>query len=330
MTGLHTVRKRLANGRDRWFVYAWRGGPRIHIQDGVRPVIGPEILALAIDARRSRRDGATLSGVIQDYRASPDYTRLRDKTKVDYRLWLDRIEERFGDAALAVFEDNRMRGVILDWRDQWAGQPRTADRATGMLAMLLEWARDRSRLSSNPAAGIKKLHRANRSDLIWEDHHWEVFSDAPPLLLRALRLAALTGLRLGDLVRLNWCNVGERAISVATRKRGGRAVIPIYGELGALLDDIGRKEGPVLLHSKGKAWTEDGLKTAFQRAKPKGFDRRIHDLRGTFVTFLCVKGFTDQEIARIIGWGAARIGDVRARYVDEARVVVALAERMSA
>ena len=86
----------------------------------------------------------------------------------------------------------------------------------------------------------------------------------------------------------------------------------------------------MLVHSKGKAWTEDGLKTAFHRAKPEGFDRRIHDLRGTFVTLLCIKGMTDQEIARIVGWGASRVAEVRARYVDEARVVVALAERMSA
>lgn len=56
----------------------------------------------------------------------------------------------------------------------------------------------------------------------------------------------------------------------------------------------------------------------------------IHDLRGTFVTFLATKRLTDQEIARIVGWTAQRVAEIRARYVDEERVVVSLVERLSA
>ena len=67
----------------------------------------------------------------------------------------------------------------------------------------------------------------------------------------------------------------------------------------------------------------------FQKAKPEGFDRTIHDLRGTFATWLAIKGLTDQDIARIIGWTPQRVGEIRARYVDEARGVVSLAERLS-
>ena len=46
--------------------------------------------------------------------------------------------------------------------------------------------------------------------------------------------------------------------------------------------------------------------------------------------FLASRGLTDEQIARIIGWTAAKVGEVRARYVDEARVVVSLVERLSA
>lgn len=328
VTGLHLVRKRLAHGLDRWFIYAWRGGPCIHKTDGARPVIGPEIMALASEARRGNRRGDNIENLIEAFTASPEYTGLGTKTKRDYRLWLDRITDRFGDAPLAAFEAIEMRGVILDWRDGWAHQPRTADKATGTLATLLAWAANRGSLRYNPAASIAKLHKADRSDMVWEASHWEAFNDAPAPLLRAMRLAALTGLRLGDLVLLDWSHVGDHSIIVTTAKREVRAVIPLYADLRDLLGDRG--DGRVLLSSKGTGWSEDGLKTAFQRAKPKGFERRFHDLRGTFVTGLCLRGFTDEEIARIIGWSAKRVAEVRSVYVSDARVVIALAERMSA
>ncbi|WP_343033268.1 tyrosine-type recombinase/integrase [Altericroceibacterium indicum] len=144
-------------------------------------------------------------------------------------------------------------------------------------------------------------------------------------------IASLTGLRLGDLIRLDWSNVGEKAIIIEkTRKRGGRAVIPIYTELRKWLDQREKREGAVLLNSRQKPWTESGLETVWQRRKPDGFDRTIHDLRGTFATFLALKGLTDEKIAKIIGWTAKRVCEIRARYVDEARVIIDLAERLSA
>lgn len=33
----HVVRKRLAGGKERYFVYAWRGGPRVMVRDNTRP-----------------------------------------------------------------------------------------------------------------------------------------------------------------------------------------------------------------------------------------------------------------------------------------------------
>jgi hypothetical protein len=56
----------------------------------------------------------------------------------------------------------------------------------------------------------------------------------------------------------------------------------------------------------------------------------IHDLRGTFVNWLAMRGLTDDEIARIVGWTAKRIGQIRGRYIDEARVVISLVERLGA
>lgn len=336
VTKIHPVRKRLKGG-DRWYLYAWRGGPRIAIQDGERPVITLELIRAVEDARRGGRRAPvnTVRWMIELYKTHPQYLTLAATTKTDYNACLDRIEAEWGEHGIDLFEDVRVRSDIDEWRNRWAHQPRTADKNLVMLSTLLNWARrEKGLLGINVAEGMSLLHHADKSDEIWEERHWQAVEKAeiPTPLMNAIRLASMTGLRQSDLLNLDWENVSDKAIVFVTAKRKGRAVIPIFTELRALLDSLKPEKavGPVLLSSRGKRWTPDGLKTAMQRKMPKGFDRTFHDLRGTYVTWLAVKGLTDEQIARIVGWTAKRVGEIRARYVDEARVIVSLVERLSA
>lgn len=109
-------------------------------------------------------------------------------------------------------------------------------------------------------------------------------------------------------------------------------VVPILDELRDLLAEIGRQSGPILRNSRGKPWTESGLGGVFQKAKAKapGFNiaLRIHDMRGTYATWLARKGLTDQKIGRIIGWSEKQVAEIRRRYVDEEHVAASLVERL--
>ena len=334
MTGLHVVSKR-KGATVRWYVYAWRGGPCVHKCEGVRPVIDMAMIAKA-DAMKTGQAALhfdTMEEVITSYRASPEFERLKESTQRDYRLWLDRISAKWGKVPLGAFEDRRIRQDVINWRNEWASQPRTADKASVMLGTLLNHGMEIGLISINVAAGIKQLHHVNKAEQVWEPRHWQAMADAkaPAHLIDALKLASLTGLRLGDLVRLDWAQVADKAIVIdKTRKRDGRAVIPILPELRDHLDARQHRTGTVLRNSRGEPWTESGLGSVFQKAKPQGFDRTMHDLRGTYVTWLAIKGLTDEQIARVVGWTAKKVGEVRARYVDEARVVVSLVDRLTA
>jgi len=112
-----------------------------------------------------------------------------------------------------------MRREIIEWRDQWRGQPRTADKATVTMATVLGWAVHNALLTINVAAGINHLHSADKSDKVWEPHHWEALAGAPEHLQQALRLASMTGLRLGDLVRLDWAQISDKAIILTVNRR---------------------------------------------------------------------------------------------------------------
>lgn len=331
VTKLHIVKKSRKHGV-RWYVYAWRGGPQIHSQDNLKPIVDQVLLDKASQARLefAQARQQTLETVIQAYRASPEFAALAHETQRDYRLWLTRASQRFGSAPLNVFNDYRMRGEIMSWRDRWHNQPRTADKASVIMSILLGYAKERGWIKENVASGIPKLHFADKADLIWEDRHWSSVDGVPAHILDALKLASLTGLRLSDLVKLDWSEVGERAIVRVTQKRKARAVIPILPELRAHLDARPHRKGAVLRNSRGNPWTPSGLESSWQKKQPEAFDRTIHDLRGTYVTFLAVKGLTDEEIARIVGWTAKRVAEIRARYVDEERVVISLVDRLTA
>lgn len=215
----------------------------------------------------------------------------------------------------------------MAWRDSMSETPRAADRAIGTLATVLSWAYDRGLVSQNAAKGIKHLHKTNRADLIWEPHHWQAVEGIAPHIKRALVLASLTGLRQGDLLNLQWEQIGPDYIATTTAKTGGEAVIPMHDELKRAL--MGPGKGHVLLNSRAQPWTSSGFQSSWRKAMPEGFDRKFHDLRGTFVTRLAIAGFTDSEIADVIGWTAERVASIRARYVDRARVAKARAEKLS-
>lgn len=348
-SGLHIVGRSLANGTKRWHVYAWRGGPVIGTRDGgPKPAITPELMDAAAKARVEFKTPtrATLGALIQTYKADRAFLKLSDPSRVDYRRSLGRIDDKFGNIALAAFEDRRMRGDIIEWRDQWSHQPRTADKLTSMLSTLLKWAVERGRIGVNVAANIDGLHSVNRAHKIWRAADWLQLEKAQTgpkdkrrpaasiHLMNALRLASITGLRLSDLVAVSWDNVGDRAIILTTQKRKSRAVIPIFPELRTLLAQLAEqygRTGTLIKNSRGKSWTTTGLESVFQKAKiAAGLDLTIHDLRGTYVTWLASKGLTDQEIARIVGWTTADIATVREIYVDEENTIISLIDRLSA
>ena len=90
------------------------------------------------------------------------------------------------------------------------------------------------KIASNPCEGIKQLYSANRSEIIWtEADIAQLKKTCSAEIAHAVDLAAHTGLRLGDLLRLSWSHVGEDAITITTGKSKHRrtAIIPLYDDL---------------------------------------------------------------------------------------------------
>ena len=89
-----------------------------------------------------------------------------------------------------------------------------------VLSRALSYAVDPMRkIAANPCEGIKHLYTNNRSEIIWTDSDiGQLRAKASADVMNAVDLAAHTGLRVSDLVRLSWSHVGEDAIVISTGK----------------------------------------------------------------------------------------------------------------
>lgn len=350
--GLHIVKKARKGKPVTWYVYAWRGGPQILKKEGgEKPKVTSELTDKAAEKRTERPEQAvgTIANLIDRYAVSGEWKKLSKSTRTDYTTWHGRIVEKFGKARLGAFTDRRVRSDVLEWRDKWADQPRSADAGITAFSALLTWAVDRGMIAHHVLLGIDRLYESDRSDIIWETHHFEmVRPHASVEVLEGIDLAAATGLRRGDLVKLPWTAIGEHAIVWRTGKSRGKNVInvPLLPEAKAVLARIKarheaemaqtrksrRKPLPatVLSNSFWRPWTPKGFGSRFNDAKQASkIDVNFHDLRGTFATKLMIGGLTDEEIADILGWSSKDVSTIRMKYVSQTRIVVALGERLN-
>ncbi len=138
---------------------------------------------------------------------------LKPSTRRDYRVLLDhQVLPRFGAGSLAAIDTLAVREWFSDLvaGDPVARPPRRpigvkrARKALGVLALVLGAAVEGKRLATNPAAGLRRLPRAQRREMAFlSAPQVEVLAEA----VRApygtlLRFAAYTGLRPCELVAL--------------------------------------------------------------------------------------------------------------------------------
>jgi integrase len=349
-----------------WYVYAFKGGPLVmKAIQSKKPTLTAAAyakIANAIQAVHSP-DPTTLLSLIHSWRAAPEWKNLADGTRRTWGAQLDLIDKRWGDKPITVWDDPRMVAKVMKWRDERAATPRSADMGVTVLRELLKFGRLRGRVRVNVAEGIPHLYKGgDRADIIWTAEDIEAFRIVAieanrPALYDGLCLAALTGLRLADLVSLTWDHLGEVAIvkTALKKSRGKRrkAIVPMTDALEKLLAELRtrkRKEGvnTVLVNERGASWTAAGFggSGSFGMVRDKAkivhiedgddgqpVERRkhLHDVRGTFCTLLLTEcELTDEDAARIMAWSPARVARIRSTYVDSAAVVISLAARMRA
>lgn len=319
---INTTRKRLADGTVKLFRYHRRTGRPIQGEPGTA-----EFLASYQEAARgaaAAAQGDTIGALIERYLAAPEFLGLGEKTRRDYRRYLDNFKAAHGHGPRAALNDPRIRRKLKGWRNQWAGRPRAADYGWSVVSAWLEWAYDESEIAWNHARKGRRLYRSDRSERIWLPAHVATFCDgAAPELQWPLLLAIYTGQREADLLHLRWNQItaddtGRRWVRLRQRKTKRWVTIPLHRDALAVLASIPKRSTHVLTRPDGRPWpAEKGGLDYFrhqfrERVVACGLDKvtfedgavgdlHFHDLRGTAASNLRDAGCSEDEILEIIG-----------------------------
>lgn len=337
LKGMHWGYRARKDGSRTYYYWAWKNGPQIHKGDQLPAEIPPDhpVVAAYQKAHKEARLKSAVgfvSGLVSDFRGSTEFNAMSATTKAQWRIWLDDIEDEFGEMELEGLDDRAVRKEFIAWRDKRKHTPRTADYGMQVLKRLLSYGVDRGDIDFNRALGIKTIYRSGgRSEKIWTADDIKracEHEDTPLAVANAIRFAALTGLRRGDLIALRWDQVGDNEIVLPTQKSRGRhtAHIPILSETRTLLTELksNRTATTVLTSTNGKPWKLTYLtRSVTQAAQRIEKDLHLHDLRGTFVTRLCIAEFSDDEIGDIVGWSQRAVAKMRRTYVSQGAVAAA-------
>lgn len=320
------------------YIYAWRGGPRLHAEPGT-----PEFVAELATAQASRHkpDPTRIAGFVAEFRSSPDWLQgsIGPATRKLWNPHLDRIVEHFGPLRVAQFDRPEIKAEIRRWRDQKRSTPSAADNAMRALSRLLSYGVDHGRLSINHAFKIEKLADTDRSEIIWEPEELaRLQTECSPELWLVIRLAIESGLRQDDCRTLLWSHVKRDrwVIEKPTQKsrRGqateGRkiAVVPLFGPVRAVLDEVPRRSTHVLTNTLGRPWTASLSDSFAEAAKRAGVDKHFNDLRGTAATRLYLAGVEMRVIAEIMGWEEEFVEKIIRRYVGRVAATKALIAKL--
>jgi len=331
LSGINTVRKRLADGSVSIYYYHRDTRTRLHGKPG-----SPEFIASYAEAEKklTERHAGLCSGLIRAFLTSPEFkNNLQPTTQKEYRRILMAIEGKFGRAPIDAMADPRFAGDALEWRDEIAAsKSREADNRMIVFGRLLSWAKKRHRISANVLGGYERIYRTDRSDKVWLPEHIAAMQEMASAEFWPLFLGALfTGLRQGDLRQLPWSAYDGKAITwrVTKRRKGDAGVkltIPCTTALQTLLDSRPRRGPLIFTTMNGRAWQKRYLARHFEDARAKAAERlpevadlHFHDTRGTAITMLAEAGASVPEIAAITGHSYRSINSILEKYLPRTR-----------
>ena len=208
---------------------------------------------------------------------------------------------------------------VMQWRDEQATKFAAAT-VNGNLTCLssafsyfvdLEW------VETNPCHGVSRIEQKDAAIYTWIQTREEITKlliECPKGIREIVTLAVGTGMRLDELVHLQWADIDleRRLIAVhrgrhGTTKSGKARYIPILDALVKFLKDLGLKRGGAKLvfpGEDGKPRSKPGVRFPFkQAAKRAGLPAalRFHDLRHTFASHWVLDGGDIFRLSKILG-----------------------------
>jgi integrase len=307
-----------------------------------RACLEAEELNAEYDRRRKnaaavRRDPAdipdTLPYFMRQFRKTVQYEQLSEKTKVDTYEYGWRILTRWS-ALLDDIPVQRISRPIcvelyehLSEADPDTGRRQLARARTVIrsLSRLLSYAQRKGAIETNPCFKLEMATLKLRLET-WSEEEIQKFCDAAlkrgkGSLAVAVRMAADTGQRRGDIIGVRWRDLSDGYFHFVQSKSGARVRVLATQRLldmMAYAPTAGCEDQVIVLNeSTGRPYTASAFSREIREiAESAGvFNRWFHDLRRTAVVNLARAGATVPEIVAVTGHSLDHAGKVLKHYL---------------
>lgn len=258
------------------------------------------------------------AAVIRDFLASQKFEGLEKETKAG---WLR--ELRVAEAHLGHFTADEMRPALVQgFLDGLASKPGKQYIAYSALVQVGKWGLVRDRLTMPITHGCEIIG-SDGGHIPWTEEQVALgIKHARRGLDRVIALAAETGQRKSDFVRMAWNDLQEFDGHPGINVRGGQKkthrahFVPFTREFLATLHSWERRPGPILLHPDGGPWLPGSLAAQWalerdtnaaleplREVEWEGMKRPLvlHGLRGTKCVRCLLAGATTRQIADMTG-----------------------------
>jgi integrase len=300
-TGLNVARKRRADGsvieyfydaKTKEFLGHDRAAAEARVKGATQAELAPD----------------TIAALIQRYRASPAYRKLKPGTKALYDRYLDQIKQAFGDCRAKEIRP----GTIEDIKDRLQSTPSKANMWLALFRILLRLAVRLEYIPSNPAARPGRIETNPRTEIWTHKDEDRFLAEARDSLKLGFALMLYTCQRLSDVLSMSTDHISERDgrmfIAVKQAKTSALLDIPVHSRLRPLVEarlaaaKHGNRLGP---SPRGLNWSRRNFSRAWDQTMKKadlsGLQRR--DLRRSGVVRMAEVGLSPAQIAAITGHG---------------------------
>lgn len=248
----------------------------------------------------------TFSDLADEWKLSK-YPKLAESTRASYDLALDNIIPAFGEA-----EPNQITPAHIGRYMDLRSSKHSANKEMAVMSGIFKLGIRHGHVSQNPTALIE-YHPTKRRERIITKAEWSAIQLAAPndLVPVLMDLLYVTGLRIGDVLRLRFDDVKTDGIMVRQSKNSVSGMYEMTKPLAAIFarakqlhvqSDIKKliPAGTTIIHTRRmKPYTYYGLRSIFRRVvdRAKLSDIHIHDIRRTAVTNAKRQGRRPQDFS---------------------------------
>jgi integrase len=270
----------------------------------------------ALDKRRAEvfegrwvgrvRDVRTpLSEAVQEFMTV--YSKPRKVSWKDDQIILKRLEAFTGpDCYVQDIDRHAVEQFQLRILASGASKARV-NRYTAILKCFFNRFVDWGKIKSNPCKGIRLYPESSRTHWLEKGQIDSLFECCSDRLRPIVQIAVLTGLRLGDILRLTWDQIEfeQHVIRIVQSKTGTALVLPMSEALEGVLRRASQDGDSPSVFPQGTArprrfgWVRTDFQKAIAAAGLEG--TRMHDLRHTAATQLRRLGCDLSVVQQLLG-----------------------------